>query len=103
VQTLIVETPTPGVTLIRINRPEALNALNSAVLSELGATLEAIEADDTIRCLVLTGSERAFGAGADIKEMSDKTYAEMFMSEYFAAAARQVELVEKRAPAFRGR
>jgi enoyl-CoA hydratase/carnithine racemase len=94
-QTLIVETPRPGVSLVRINRPEALNALNSVVLSELATVLDAAEADDGVRCLVLTGSERAFAAGADIKEMSGKSYAEMFASDYFAAASRRIERFRK--------
>ena len=79
-QTLIVEAPesAPGVTLIRLNRPEALNALNTALLGELAEALAAAEADDGVGCIVLTGSAKAFAAGADIKEMSDNIYAEMF-------------------------
>ena len=94
-QTLIVETPSAGVTLIRLNRPEALNALNSQLLSELSAALDAAEADDAVRCLILTGSERAFAAGADIKEMSDKSYAQMFASNFFGDAAQRVERFRK--------
>src|SRR5258708_4502122 len=90
-ETLIVETPLPGVTLVRLNRPEALNALNSQLLGELCQALDAAEADETVRCLVLTGSERAFAAGADIKEMSDKSYAQMFASDFFGPAARRIE------------
>ena len=92
--TLIVEHH-DAVVLIRLNRPEALNALNSELLTELGAALEAAEADDGIRCLVLTGSDRAFAAGADIKEMSDKSYAEMFKGDFFGAAARRMEQFRK--------
>jgi len=94
-QTLIVESPSPGVTLVRLNRPEALNALNSTLLTELSAALDAAEADESVRCLVLTGSEKAFAAGADIKEMSDKTYAQMFMLNFFTSAARRVETFRK--------
>jgi enoyl-CoA hydratase len=94
-ETLIVETPQPGVTLIKLNRPEALNALNSQLLSELGAALDAAEADADVRCLVLTGSERAFAAGADIKEMSDKSYAQMFVADFFGPAARRIEACRK--------
>jgi enoyl-CoA hydratase len=90
-ETLIVETPQPGVTLIRLNRPDALNALNSQLLTELGQALDAAEADEAVRCLVLTGSDRAFAAGADIKEMSDKSYAQMFVSDFFGPAARRIE------------
>ncbi|HET6971323.1 MAG TPA: enoyl-CoA hydratase [Phenylobacterium sp.] len=94
-QTLIVETPQPGVTLVRLNRPEALNALNSQLLGELSQALDAAEADEAVRCVVLTGSERAFAAGADIKEMSDKSYAQMFTSNFFAAAGQRMERFRK--------
>src|ERR1044071_9435332 len=94
-QTLIVETPSEGVTLIRLNRPEALNALNSQLLGELCDALDAAEADEAVRCLVLTGSERAFAAGADIKEMSDKSYAQMFSADFFTPAARRIEQFRK--------
>ena len=93
-ETLIVET-SDGVSLIRLNRPEALNALNSKLLAELGEALAAAEADDAVGCIVLTGSERAFAAGADIKEMSDKTYAQMFKTDFFTAGARAVEQCRK--------
>lgn len=93
-ETLIVET-TDAVTLIRLNRPEALNALNSQLLAELTAALDAAEADDAVRCLVLTGSDRAFAAGADIKEMADKTYAQMFAADFFGAFARRMEQFRK--------
>jgi len=94
-QTLIVETPSAGVTLVRLNRPEALNALNTELLTELSAALDAAEADDSVRCLVLTGSDRAFAAGADIKEMSDKSYAQMFALNFFGPAARRIEQFRK--------
>jgi enoyl-CoA hydratase/carnithine racemase len=94
-ETLIVETPQPGVTLIRLNRPQALNALNSQLLAELSQALDDAEADDSVRCLVLTGSERAFAAGADIKEMSDKTYAQMFAANFFAAGGQRLERFRK--------
>jgi enoyl-CoA hydratase len=94
-ETLIVETPSAGVTLIRLNRPEALNALNSQLLGELSTALDAAEADESVRCLVLTGSDRAFAAGADIKEMSDKTYAQMFATNFFGAAGQRVERFRK--------
>jgi enoyl-CoA hydratase len=84
-ETLIVETES-GVTLIRLNRPDALNALNSQLMSELITALDDAEADEDVRCVVITGSDRAFAAGADIKEMSDKSYAEMFKQNFFAAA-----------------
>ncbi len=80
-QTLIVETA-DGVTLIRLNRPEALNALNGTLMDELTAALAAAEADDAVGCMVITGSERAFAAGADIKEMSTKSYADVFKEDF---------------------
>jgi enoyl-CoA hydratase len=94
-QTLLVESPEDGVRLIRLNRPEALNALNSQLLDELCAALDAAEADEGVRCVVLTGSERAFAAGADIKEMADKTYAQMFSLDFFTRAARRIEQFRK--------
>ena len=92
---LILETLADGVLLIRLNRPQALNALNSQLLGELSQALDAAETDDAVRCLVLTGSERAFAAGADIKEMSDKTYAQMFSQDFFTPAARRIEQFRK--------
>ncbi len=72
-----------AVTLITLNRPKALNALNSQVLAELIQAFAAFDADDSQHCAVLTGSERAFAAGADIKEMSDQGFAEMYGSNFF--------------------
>jgi enoyl-CoA hydratase len=82
-QTLIVEVE-DYVSLIRLNRPEALNALNSQLLSELADALKAADANDKVRCIIITGSEKAFAAGADIKEMADKSFVDMFGSDYFA-------------------
>ena len=93
-ETLLVET-SEGVTLIRLNRPQALNALNSQLLDELARALDDAEADEAVRCVVLTGSERAFAAGADIKEMSDKTYAQMFAADFFTKGARRIEQFRK--------
>lgn len=73
-----------AVTLVTLNRPQALNALNSQVLADLIAAFAAYDADPAQRCLVLTGSERAFAAGADIKEMADQDFAAMYASDYFA-------------------
>jgi enoyl-CoA hydratase len=72
-----------AVTLITLNRPKALNALNSNVLRELIAAFGAFDADSSQRCAVLTGSERAFAAGADIKEMQDQGFAQMYASNFF--------------------
>jgi enoyl-CoA hydratase len=92
---LILEPTDAGVALVRLNRPEALNALNSALLGELVTVLDRLEADEDVRCVVLTGSERAFAAGADIKEMSDKSYAQMFKADFFTAPAQRIERFRK--------
>src|SRR3954454_11967580 len=73
-----------AVTLVTLNRPKALNALNTAVLAELIHAFAAYDADENRRCLVLTGNERAFAAGADIKEMSSQGFAEMYSGNFFA-------------------
>ncbi|QNA83055.1 enoyl-CoA hydratase [Sphingomonas sp. So64.6b] len=82
-ETLLVE-QRDAVTLITLNRPQALNALNNQVLGELIAAMTAYDADDSQHCAVLTGSEKAFAAGADIKEMADQSFADMFIDNYFA-------------------
>ncbi|HLS76583.1 MAG TPA: enoyl-CoA hydratase [Nocardia sp.] len=69
---------------ITLNRPKALNALNAQVLDDVIAALDELERDEEIGAVVITGSERAFAAGADIKEMQPKTYMDMFMDDYFA-------------------
>jgi enoyl-CoA hydratase len=82
-ETLLVERH-DAVTLVRLNRPQALNALNSQVLAELIDAFSAYDADDSQRCLVLTGSEKAFAAGADIKEMQAQVFADMYSANFFA-------------------
>ena len=76
-ETIIVETK-GKVGIIRLNRPQALNALNAKVNAELTAAIDAFEADDTIGCVILTGSEKAFAAGADIKEMAAKSHMDVY-------------------------
>ena len=93
-ETLIVDIE-DHVALIRINRPEAMNALNSQVLSELSTALLDADKNDKVRCIVLTGSDKAFAAGADIKEMSEKTFVDMFMSNFFAAEGDTVRATRK--------
>ena len=82
-ETILVERR-GAVTLVTLNRPQALNALNSTVLRELIDAFGKYDADDSQHCLVLTGSEKAFAAGADIKEMSDQGFADMYSSNFFA-------------------
>jgi len=72
-----------AVTLVTLNRPEALNALNSEVLRELIEVFAAYDGDASQHCLVLTGSEKAFAAGADIKEMSGQAFADMYAQDFF--------------------
>ncbi|MCW0235611.1 MAG: enoyl-CoA hydratase [Ferrovibrio sp.] len=68
--------------LITLNRPKALNALNAALMQELTRALDAFEADDAIGCMIITGSEKAFAAGADIKEMQSKTYMDVYKEDF---------------------
>jgi enoyl-CoA hydratase len=82
-ETILVEQK-GAVTLITLNRPQALNALNSQVLADLTDAFGKFDADDSQRCAVLTGSEKAFAAGADIKEMSSQSFADMYGSNFFA-------------------
>ncbi len=81
-ETIIAETR-GKVGLITLNRPKALNALNSQVLADILEAVKAFEADASIGAVVITGSEKAFAAGADIKEMQTKTYVEAFMQDFF--------------------
>ncbi len=80
-ETIITETRN-RVGLITLNRPKALNALNATLMGELSEALDTFEADDRIGCIVLTGSEKAFAAGADIKEMQSKTYMEAYKEDF---------------------
>ena len=89
-ETVLVE-QRGAVTLVTLNRPQALNALNSQVLKELIEVFAAYDADDGQHCLVLTGSEKAFAAGADIKEMSSQGFADMYSSNFFAGWERVTE------------
>src|SRR3569623_3762620 len=83
-ETLLVEQREGGVTLITLNRPQALNALNNQVLGELVAAAQAFDADSTQGCAVQTGSEKAFAAGADIKEMQPQSIGDLYGDNYFA-------------------
>jgi enoyl-CoA hydratase len=71
--------------ILRLDRPAALNALNMALIGELAAAIDAFEADANIGCIVITGSDKAFAAGADIKEMATKSYLDAFMSDFVAS------------------
>ena len=82
-ENIIVETR-GKVAVIRLNRPQALNALNRALVHDLTRALDAFEADANIGCMVITGSDKAFAAGADIKEMADKTFDQAFLGDFAA-------------------
>jgi enoyl-CoA hydratase len=71
-----------GVGIISFNRPKALNALNMQMVDELNIALDSFDADDDVHCIILTGSEKAFAAGADIREMKDFTKAEAFQKDF---------------------
>jgi enoyl-CoA hydratase len=93
-----ITTATEGaVTIITLNRPQALNALSSVVLEELIAAFAAYQSDDTQRCAVLTGAgEKAFAAGADIKEMVEKDAADFYLHDFFSRwQSHLVEAVRK--------
>ena len=83
--------------LVTLNRPQALNALNAQIVGEINRALDGFEADPDIGCVVLTGSEKAFAAGADIKEMADKSYPQSYLDDFIAAwdrvAARRKPLI----------
>ncbi|WBX86188.1 enoyl-CoA hydratase [Sphingosinicella microcystinivorans] len=93
-ETILVE-QRGAVTLITLNRPKALNALNTQVLAELIDAFAKYDADPSQRCAVLTGSEKAFAAGADIKEMSEKSYAEFYLEDFFAGWTTRVTATRK--------
>lgn len=93
-QSILLETR-DRVALITLNRPEALNALNGQIVSELNHALDALHADAGIGCIVLTGSAKAFAAGADIKEMAERTYPQIYLDDLFCEADR---LANRRKP-----
>jgi enoyl-CoA hydratase len=81
---ILVETRGP-VGLITLNRPQALNALNQQLMDDLTAAIAAFEADEAVGAVVITGSEKAFAAGADIKEMASKTYMDVYLADFITA------------------
>jgi enoyl-CoA hydratase len=86
-ETILLETH-GRVGLITLNRPQALNALNAQLVHEVNQALDALEADANIGCIVLTGSKKAFAAGADIKEMAELTYPQIYMDDLFSDSDR---------------
>jgi enoyl-CoA hydratase len=93
-QTLLVE-PHDHTLLVRLNRPEALNALNLTLMQELAAVLTEADQNDKIRCIILTGSEKAFAAGADVREMATKSFTDVFQSDLFGPEAEAIQRVRK--------
>jgi enoyl-CoA hydratase len=93
-ENILVET-NGAVGIIRLNRPKALNALCAALIAELGQALDAFEADDAIGAIVLTGSEKAFAAGADIKEMTSKTYMDVYLTDFITKGWERITVCRK--------
>jgi enoyl-CoA hydratase len=93
-ETIVVEI-SEHIALIKLNRPDALNALNTQLLAELCTALEDADANDKVRCVVLTGSEKAFAAGADIKEMSSMSFADVNRVNLFAEASDRIIKIRK--------
>ncbi|MDO6729738.1 enoyl-CoA hydratase [Marinovum sp. 2_MG-2023] len=93
-ETIIVEVE-DHVATITLNRPDALNALNSQLLGELCQALGEATKNDKVRCIVLTGSAKAFAAGADIKEMSEKSFVDVFTQDFFGPEHAQIMGVRK--------
>ena len=92
----MIQTETHGaVGVIRLHRPDALNALCDQLMTELGVALLAMDADEGIGCIVLTGSEKAFAAGADIKEMRDRTYPDVLRADFIGDRWETVLQVKK--------
>jgi len=93
-ETLIVDV-SDHICLIRLNRPEALNALNARLMGELARAMREAEANEKVRCIVLTGSEKAFAAGADISEMAGKSFVEAFGADFFGREAEEIQRCRK--------
>jgi len=93
-ETIIVDV-SDDIALITLNRPDALNALNPQLLGELSSALEDADANDKVRCIVLTGSDKAFAAGADITEMAEKSFVDMFTHSPFATYGSRIENIRK--------
>ena len=97
-ETIVISTQGPDgrqVGIVTLNRPKQLNALNNQLMDELGSALKAFDADDSIGCIVLTGSEKAFAAGADIGAMAAYSFADVYKGDYITRNWEQVRSVRK--------
>ncbi|KAH9877257.1 hypothetical protein IAQ61_002621 [Plenodomus lingam] len=92
---LLLSNPKPGVGLVQLNRPAALNALGTPLILELNQALRAYQADKAIGAIVLTGSERAFAAGADIKEMKDLSFSDAYGKDFIESWSDLVSFLKK--------
>jgi enoyl-CoA hydratase len=93
-ETIVYETK-GAVALITLNRPKAMNALNSQLAREIGQALHAADADPAIGCILLTGSEKAFAAGADIKEMQGKTFQTVYLEDFITKEWEEITKIRK--------
>ncbi|WP_430465955.1 enoyl-CoA hydratase [Tabrizicola sp.] len=93
-ETLIVEIE-DYTCLIRLNRPDAMNALNIKMMSELADAIGAADRDDKVRCIVVTGSDKAFAAGADVREMAEKSYVDVYFNDLFGPEAEAIARTRK--------
>jgi enoyl-CoA hydratase len=97
-ETIVISTQGPDsrqVGIVTLNRPKQLNALNNQLMDELGAALKAFDADDSIGCIILTGSEKAFAAGADIGAMATYTFADVYNGDYITRNWEQIRSIRK--------
>jgi len=93
-ETIIVDIE-DNIATIRLNRPDALNALNQQLLQELCSALKDADANDKVRCMIVTGNEKAFAAGADVTEMAEQTFVDMYLSNYFVDEVSRIERTRK--------
>lgn len=93
-ETLIVEIE-DRIATVQFNRPDAMNALNSALVGELATVMRSLDKNDKVRVIILTGNDKAFAAGADIKEMSEKTFADVFGDDMFGEEIAAITAVRK--------
>ena len=93
-ETIIVDVE-DHIATITLNRPDSLNALNSQLLAELAKALKEADGNDRVRCIILTGNTKAFAAGADIKEMSEKSFVDMYLSDFFGDEHEAITRIRK--------